>query len=83
MAMVNESKGVTTYKCTTCGATSTERGHLCAPVDTRSMYTCDCCGTQSDARHICRPKLAKLQYQCGQCGRVAVNDYDLCKPKKI
>ena len=61
------NKAVKTYVCKTCGATSAERGHLCAPREASSVIICECCGTQSDPRHICRPKLAKIQYQCEQC----------------
>ncbi len=81
--MADKSGAVKTYKCTTCGAMSAERGHLCAPKEAKSVYACDYCGAQGDARHMCKPKLTKLQYQCESCGRVAVDNYDLCKPKKI
>lgn len=57
------------YKCATCGALTTEKGHLCNPkrVKAIEVYTCAFCGaTSTDPWHICFPKLEKMKYYYGR-----------------
>jgi DNA-directed RNA polymerase subunit RPC12/RpoP len=45
------------YVCSTCGAVTASKGHLCTPVILDKAYSCDYCGTVvSNPRHICKPK---------------------------
>jgi len=72
------------YVCSTCGAVSTAKGHLCTPVSAEKAYSCQYCGSLvSDPRHICKPKVDKIEHSCDLCGRVAAKKTELCRPTKI
>jgi hypothetical protein len=80
------------YKCTNCGAVTTEKGHLCAPeqVAGKGEY----CGASGKAAGQACASSAKsagqacgshqnLAYECEKCGRPAEQADLLCKPTKI
>lgn len=70
------------YKCESCGAVTTEKGHLCKPQPVKG--DCSYCGeSMKDARHICKPAREKLEYVCDACGRPAEKADLVCKPKKM
>lgn len=74
-----------TYVCASCGAVTTAKGHLCAPVPLEGKSACcDKCGKPiENARHICEAKKEDLKFVCDKCGRVATTRSLLCSPKKI
>jgi predicted RNA-binding Zn-ribbon protein involved in translation (DUF1610 family) len=72
------------YVCSTCGAVTTSKGHLCTPVVLDKAYKCEYCGiVVGNPRHVCQPKAVKLSYVCDACGRVAAKKTELCRPVKI
>jgi hypothetical protein len=74
------------HVCTTCGKSTTRKGHLCSPAKAEdlSLAVCEFCGkTESDPRHVCFPKRLELKYFCDACGRLATTGSLLCKPKAI
>ena len=74
----------TPYKCSTCGAVTTTKGHLCTPVVMDKSYSCDYCGkTVGNPRHVCKPKAVKMAFYCDGCGRTAAKKSEVCSPKKI
>ncbi len=74
------------HVCTTCGKTTTRKGHLCTPskIEDASLAVCEFCGqTSSDPRHVCFPKRVELSCFCDDCGRLATTRSLLCKPRAI
>jgi hypothetical protein len=74
------------HVCTTCGKSTTRKGHLCSPAKAEdlSLAACEFCGkTASDPRHVCFPKRLELKYFCDSCGRLATTRSLLCRPKAI
>ena len=70
------------YSCKSCGAVTSEAGHLCNPQPVEDI--CDLCSEPiGNERHICKPKLANMEYVCGGCGRPAERADLVCKPEKI
>lgn len=70
--------------CETCGATTTETGHLCRPFKPLAPYVCSHCRAETeDPRHMCYPQIEHLKYQCLHCGRLAAESSALCHPKRI
>ncbi len=73
-----------TYVCSTCGITTTGKGHLCNPIPVEKLVACKHCGKLVDnPRHVCAPMVMKVKYTCGNCGRVATDRNFLCNPQSI
>ena len=72
------------YKCSSCGATTAKKGHLCAPAAVEKAYVCEYCGEASEnPRHVCSPMLADIKFSCENCGRVSTKKSALCQPKPL
>jgi predicted RNA-binding Zn-ribbon protein involved in translation (DUF1610 family) len=70
--------------CETCGAATTEHGHLCRAFAPVAPYVCEYCGAETtDPRHMCYPQIEHIRYQCEHCGRLAAKAQALCHPKDI
>ena len=70
------------YTCASCGALTSEKGHLCNPKPVDDI--CEVCSEPAETtRHICKPMLGELEFVCESCGRPAVSADLVCKPKKI